>query len=132
MGSKDKLTVGIAGYGVVGKRRHQFIDQHPYLQTVAVCDQKFKNSGVMRNGMHHFSNYRDLLEYPLDILFVSLPNYLASEVTIAALEKGMHVFCEKPPGREVSDIKKVIEVEKRHPGLLLKYGFIHRYHDSIR
>jgi glyceraldehyde-3-phosphate dehydrogenase/erythrose-4-phosphate dehydrogenase len=36
------LKVGIAGYGVVGRRRRQFIDQHPKLQTVAVCDIKFE------------------------------------------------------------------------------------------
>lgn len=33
-----KLKVGIAGYGIVGKRRHQFIDEHPGLQVIAVCD----------------------------------------------------------------------------------------------
>ncbi len=40
---KIKLKVGIAGYGVVGKRRRFYIDQHPELSTVAVCDQYFKN-----------------------------------------------------------------------------------------
>jgi hypothetical protein len=34
-----KLRVGIAGYGVVGQRRRQFIDAHPDLVTVAVCDR---------------------------------------------------------------------------------------------
>ena len=33
----DHLRVGIAGYGVVGKRRRQVIDAHPALETVAVC-----------------------------------------------------------------------------------------------
>jgi predicted dehydrogenase len=132
METQRKLTVGIAGYGVVGKRRRQFIDKHPHLKTVAVCDQKFNKSKIMSDDLHYFSNYKDLLNYPLDIIFVSLPNYLACEVTVAALEKGMHVFCEKPPGREVSDIKKVISAEKHNPELVLKYGFNHRYHDSVR
>jgi predicted dehydrogenase len=129
---KKVLRVGIAGYGVVGKLRHQFIDQHPNLETVAVCDKTMKGNGVMPNGVKYFRRYKDLLEVPLDILFVSLPNYLAAEVTMAGLEKGLHVFCEKPPGRTVSDIKNVIEVEKRHPNLKLKYGFNHRYHDSVK
>ena len=68
----------------------------------------------------------------LDILYVCLTNDIAPVVTIAGLEKGLHVFCEKPPGRNVEDIKKVIEVEKQYPTLKLKYGFNHRYHDSIR
>ncbi len=127
----DKLKVGIAGYGVVGKRRRQCIDQHSELKTVAVCDQKFHQSGIMSDGVYYYPNYLQLLKHPLDILFVSLPNYLAADVTIAALEQGLHVFCEKPPGRDVSDIKRVIEIEKKHPGQLLKYGFNHRYHDSV-
>jgi predicted dehydrogenase len=129
---QEKLKVGIAGYGVVGKRRRLFIDQHPNLQTYAVCDQNFKESGIVYDGVCCFRDYNSLLEEPLDVLFVSLPNYLAAEVTMAGLERGLHVFCEKPPGRDVSDIKQVIEIEKRHPGLLLKYGFNHRYHDSVR
>jgi len=132
MKAKEKLKVGIAGYGVVGKRRRQFIDQHPRLQTIAVCDQNFAEPGVMPDGVHCFPNYRQLLEEPLDILFVSLPNYLAADVTIAGLEQGLHVFCEKPPGRDVQDIERVIKVEQRQTGLLLKYGFNHRYHDSVR
>jgi predicted dehydrogenase len=127
-----QLRVGIAGYGVVGKRRRQFIDQHPLLKTVAVCDQFYKGSGILPDGVLFSPDYRRLLDHPLDVLFVSLPNYLAAEVTVAGLEKGLHVFCEKPPGRDVEDVKRVIEVEARHPGLLLKYGFNHRYHDSVR
>jgi predicted dehydrogenase len=129
---EKKLRVGIAGYGMVGQRRRQFIDQHPGLQTAAVSDQKFGSTGTLPDGVRFFPDYRMLVEEPLDILFVSLPNYLAAEATIAGLERGLHVFCEKPPGRDVSDIKRVIEVERRHTGLKLKYGFNHRYHDSVR
>lgn len=128
----DKLRVGIAGYGIVGKRRHNFIDMNPKLHTVAVCDQKFTASGIMPKGVRYFSNYAQLLDEPLDILFVCLPNYLAPDVTIAGLERGLHVFCEKPPGRNVSDIERVIETKNKHLDLFLKYGFNHRYHDSVR
>jgi predicted dehydrogenase len=131
MGS-EKLNVGIAGYGVVGKRRRLFIDQHPNFRTVAVCDQNFTRNGVMNDGVRVFQNYKQLLKESIQVLFVCLPNYLAAEVTIAGLERGMHVFCEKPPGRDVFDIMRVIETEKKHPGQLLKYGFNHRYHDSVR
>ena len=125
------LNVGIAGYGVVGKRRHQFIDQHPNLRTIAICDQNFKESGQISGGIRCYPNYKQMIEEPLDVLFVSLPNYMAADVTIAGLQRGFHVFCEKPPGRTVADIERVIAVEKRHPELLLKYGFNHRYHDSV-
>lgn len=130
--NNEYLKVGIAGYGIIGKRRHGFIDVHPKLRTVAVCDQKFTTPGELPNGVRHFPNYLQLLDEPLDILFVCLPNYLAPDVTIAGLERGLHVFCEKPPGRNVSDIERVIETKNKHPDLFLKYGFNHRYHDSVR
>jgi predicted dehydrogenase len=128
----DRLRVGIAGYGIVGKRRRIHIDEDPRLVTVAVCDQTFAGSGVLADGVRAHRTYRELLREPLDALFVSLPNYLAPEVTIAALEQGLHVFCEKPPGHTVEDVERIMAVEARHPGLVLKYGFNHRYHDSVR
>jgi predicted dehydrogenase len=128
----NKLKVGIAGYGIVGKRRHQFINAHPSLQVTALCEQNFPEGYDEIPGVRCFNNYHDLLKTDLDILFVCLTNNIAAEVTMAGLEKGLHVFCEKPPGMNVDDIRKVIEVEKKYPALKLKYGFNHRYHDSIR
>ncbi len=128
----QKLKVGIAGYGIVGKRRRHFIDENPYFKTVAVCDQVFEGQKKFPSDVKYFSHYTDLLKEPLDILFVCIPNYIASEITVAGLEKGLHVFCEKPPGRNVADIKKVVAAERKQSHLKLKYGFNHRYHDSVR
>jgi len=126
-----RLRVGIAGYGVVGKRRRQFIDLHPRLRTVGVCDRTFADDGRFPDGVAYHTNYKQLLDESLDVLFVCLTNDVAAEVTIAGLERGLHVFCEKPPGRDVADIARVVACESRHPGLKLKYGFNHRYHDSV-
>lgn len=128
----DKLRVGIAGYGVVGRRRRQFIDLHPSLKTVAVCDRSFDGSGTLPDGVKFMRTYDELLREPLDVLFVCLTNDVAADATIAGLERELHVFCEKPPGRDVADVVRVIECERRHPNLKLKYGFNHRYHDSVR
>lgn len=130
--TKDILRVGIAGYGTVGKIRHRFIDQHPGLRVVAVCDQTFLQPFVSPEGVRCLNNYHQLLEDRLDVLFVCLPNYLAADVTIAGLERGLHVFCEKPPGRDLGDITRVMACERKHPGQKLMYGFNHRYHDSVR
>lgn len=127
-----KLKVGIAGYGIVGKRRHQFIDEHPLLKVTAVCDQNFSSDYKPVTGLACFASYMDLLQENLDVLFVCLPNNMAAKVTIAGLEKGLHVFCEKPPGKDVEDIRSVIVTESKFPSLKLKYGFNHRYHDSIK
>ncbi len=128
----DPLRVGIAGYGVVGRKRRHFIDLHPRLRTVAVCDRVFETEGRLEDGTPRFVNYRQLLAQDMDILFVCLSNDINPEATIAGLEAGLHVFCEKPPGRDLSDIARVIACENKHPGLKLKYGFNHRYHDSVR
>ena len=128
----EVLRVGIAGYGVVGRKRRAYIDEHPNLQTVAVCDQRYPEPTTLSDGVRTFPNYEQLLEESLDVLFISLPTYLAPEVSIAGLNHGLHVFCEKPPSRDVDGIKRVIEVENEHPDLVLKYGFNHRYHHSVR
>ncbi|RYZ79741.1 MAG: gfo/Idh/MocA family oxidoreductase, partial [Proteobacteria bacterium] len=84
---ESRLRVGIAGYGIVGKRRRQFIDSHTHLQTVAVCDRVFTQNGQFEDGVRYFKNYRDMLDQErLDILFVCLTNDIAPEVTIAGLE----------------------------------------------
>lgn len=129
--ASERLRVGVAGFGVVGRRRRLFIDQNPYLKTVAVSDITFGREGVADDGLRFYPDYNSLFREPLDVLFVCLPNHLASVATIAGLEHGLHVFCEKPPGRTVEDIATVIEVERRNPRLKLKYGFNHRYHESV-
>lgn len=124
------LKVGIAGYGVVGKQRHACIDRHPNLELVAVCDRTL-NSNTVGDGIRQCSSYEQLLKEDLDVLIICMTNDVAAEVTCAGLELGMHVFCEKPPGRDVQDIKRVIETELKYPNLKLMYGFNHRYHDSV-
>lgn len=125
--------IGIVGYGVVGKRRRQFIDLHPALETVAVSDTGFTPGVTHVDGVRAYHDHKKLLEEEgLDAVFVSVPNFVAPEITMAALKKGIHVFCEKPPGRSVEDIEDVIAVERASPGMVLKYGFNHRYHDSIQ
>jgi len=132
--SKDKIMmrVGIAGFGVVGKRRKDCVDRHPGMKVVAVCDRSFEGEGTLKDGVRYYQNYQRLLEEKLDILIVCMTNDIAAEVTIAGLESGRHVFCEKPPGRNVDDILRVISHEQQHPKLKLMYGFNHRYHESVQ
>ena len=111
------LKVGIAGYGVVGKRRREVIDANPTLVTVAVSDRVLDGDGTFDDGVRYYDDYRKLLAEDMDALFVCLTNDINPDATICGLERGMHVFCEKPPGRDVGDVIRVIEVERAHPGL---------------
>jgi len=128
-----KLKVAIAGYGVVGKRRHHYLSLNNSFKVTALCEQKFKDNTPDFNNISVYDNYNEmLLNEELDVIFICLTNNIAAEVTIASLKKGLHVFCEKPPGMNVDEIEKVIETERRFPNLKLKYGFNHRYHESIK
>lgn len=126
------LKVGIAGYGIVGKRRHDCLDRNPHTKVVAVCDRNFDNKGKFSNGINFYTTYPELIREKLDVLFVCMTNDIAPEATIAGLNKNLHVFCEKPPGRNLEDIANVIRFEREKPNSKLMYGFNHRYHDSIR
>ncbi|MBT6438609.1 MAG: Gfo/Idh/MocA family oxidoreductase, partial [Flavobacteriales bacterium] len=130
--NKKPLRVGIAGFGVVGKRRKDCIDRNPYLHLVAVCDKAFAEQYGVVDGILCYQDYKHLLKENLDVLIVCMSNDIAAEVTTVGLQSGLHVFCEKPPGRSINDIVKVVNEERRHPNLKLMYGFNHRYHESVQ
>ena len=125
---KKILRVGIAGFGVVGKRRKFYIDKNPKFEVIAISDISFKKTIEKKKKIIYLKKYKDLLKQDIDVLFVCLPNRYASQATIDGLRNNIHVFCEKPPGRTVKEIKKVIIQEKRKKLIKLKYGFNHRYH----
>lgn len=127
-----RLRIGIAGYGVIGKRRREFVDRNPQMQTIGVCDRKFNETGVLPDGVKYSRTYDKLLELELDAVLVCMSNDMAAEITIAALNQGLHVFCEKPPARNMAELKLVMKAEQQNSDLKLMYGFNHRYHESIR
>lgn len=126
------LKVGIAGYGVVGRRRRECVERRDDMVVVAVCDRSFPDNPAPEAGILRFRDYRELIGCDLDVLIVCMTNDIAAEVTIAGLARGLHVFCEKPPGRDMADIVRVIAAEREHPGQKLMYGFNHRYHESVQ
>ena len=132
MKSDLKLKIGIAGYGIVGQRRQACIDLNPNMSLMAVCDRTFSGSGTFEDGVSYFTNLQDLLNQDLDAVIICLTNDAAPQATIDCLNQGLHVFCEKPPGRNVEDIKRVIECGNQFPYLKLMYGFNHRYHESVQ
>ena len=126
------IRFGIAGYGVVGKKRAEAIKRNKNAKLVAVCDKNFPSkSGNLNKNIVFFQKYNDLINYDLDAIVICLTNDIAAEVTISSLKKNLHVFCEKPPATSLDQLKKVISIKKNKPYLKLKYGFNHRYHDSF-
>ena len=126
------LRVGIAGYGIVGKTRHRVLNQHQAFDVVAISDINFKENPTDLDNINAYSDYKDLINTEdLDVLFVSVPNKLASEATLIALKKGLHVFCEKPPARSLEELYPIKDFLNENRDLKLMYGFNHRFHASI-
>ena len=123
------LRAGIVGYGYMGEIRHRTIQSHPDLCLMGVADPKLSVSPDASAPL--FRDYRALIAAGPDIIFVCTPNALAPDVAVEALERGCHVFCEKPPGRSVADIERIIRAEQAHPGTRLIFGFNHRHHPGV-
>lgn len=131
---KKFFNVGIAGYGIVGKRRHNTIKKFKHFNVIALCDNNystFDNIKELNKNIKIFKTYKQLLNENIDILFICLPNNLAAEVTYQALKRKIHVFCEKPPAKKPSELNKISNILKLRKKLKLMYGFNHRYHKSI-
>lgn len=132
MTSHEKLKAAIVGYGYMGKIRRKIIEDNPALNLVAICDT---NKDLLASDASirckHYTDYKKLLKTNIDLVFVCTPNSFSPAIVADSLNAGKHVFCEKPPGRDLNDIKMMIDAEKKNPSLKLMFGFNHRYHPGI-
>ena len=124
------LRVGVVGYGYMGQIRCRNVRGHADLVLAGICDPA-RADEVAVLGVPVFDQWEDLINAGLDAVFVCTPNYLIPEVAIAAMNGGQHVFCEKPPGRNLSDVKRICAAEVANPSRTLLFGFNHRHHPGI-
>lgn len=123
------IQCGIIGYGKMGRIRERVIREHPNGFVYGVYDPK---ADAVPLDIIRYTSVEEMLQDPsIDAIFNCTPNKFNKPNTIAALEAGKHVFCEKPPAFTVADVEEIIEVEKRS-GKKLMYGFNHRHHASIQ
>ena len=124
------LRAGIVGYGYMGQIRRRNIADHPDLELGGICDPGCSEL-ISNLNVPVYENWEDLVDDGLDLVFVCTPNYLIPEVAIRAIQKGAHVFCEKPPGRCLADIQRIHAAEQEYPDSRLLFGFNHRHHPGI-
>lgn len=108
----DKVRVGIIGIGI-GSVHLSAYKKHPKAEVLALCDvreEQTKRLAEEYGVPYVFTDYKKMLEMEeLDAVSVCTPNYLHMPMTVAALEAGKHVLCEKPPARNVREVEKMKE-----------------------
>ena len=122
------LTCGIVGFGYMGEIRKRVADADDRLQVIGIVEPDESKAAKFDSTLR-INSFQALIDQKPDILFVCTPNKFAPEIAIAAMRKGIHVFCEKPPGRTVQDIESMMAAER--PGIKLMFGFNHRFHPAI-
>lgn len=129
--ARHPLRAGIVGYGYMGEIRHRAIEAHPDLELVGVADPQLEARDP-RIGVPIHRSHRELLAAGVDLLFVCTPHNVTADIVCDALAAGRHAFTEKPPGRDIGDVERMIAAERRRPDLKLMFGFNHRYHHAIQ
>lgn len=89
----------------------------------ALCDvnpAKIENAKAKLQTIKatYFVNYTELLDSGLcDAVLVETPHYLHPEIVIAALERGIHVICDKPAGVYTKQVREMNEAAERSNAL---------------
>lgn len=79
-----------------------------------------------------FGSYESLLNSgAIDAVYISLPNHLHAEWTIAALNAGVHVLCEKPMAPTLAEVEAMIAASQE-TGLVLAEAFMYRHHPQMK
>jgi len=126
------MKVGIIGFGVVGKKRYTSILENTSYTVTAISENNSLARNDIPESIEIFEDYQLLIDSAeIDIVFISLPNKFAADATTLSLQKGLHVFCEKPPAKTLDELNKVKAVSDLFPNLKLMYGFNHRFHSSV-
>ena len=108
----NKIRVGVIGVGQIGKRHLEiYKNKIPDAEVVAIADineaEAQRVSGVY--GIPNvYTDFRQLLQRDdIEAVDVCLHNNLHMPVTVAALEAGKHVYCEKPMAGAYCDAEKM-------------------------
>ncbi|MDR6878687.1 putative dehydrogenase [Bacillus sp. 3255] len=128
-----KLQVGIIGCGGIATGKHLpslskieqvdiagFFDVRP--ESARQAAEKF---GAPDSKV--YDSYQALLaDASIDVVHICTPNDTHAEISIAALEAGKHVMCEKPMAKTAADARRMVEAAKR-TGKKLTIGYNNRF-----
>ena len=118
--------LGFAGLGWIGRNRLEAIAATGAAEIAAVADPRGCDLDVPC-----LDSFEELLTYELDGLVIATPSALHTEQAIAALERGLAVFCQKPLGRDAGETRAVVEAA-RVANRLLGVDLSYRCTDAAR
>jgi predicted dehydrogenase len=130
-----KYKIGVIGAGSISDAHLQAYAANPDVEIYAICDlneERAKAKAAQYGASRVYTDYRELLANP-DIHSVSVCTWNNShaEISIAALDAGKHVLCEKPLCMTVEEALRVEEAVKRS-GKVLQVGFVRRYSSNTQ
>lgn len=114
---KSKIRLGIVGVGQIGKHHLDNYSKIPDAEMVAAADineSELKTVAERFKIPYTYANFRELLERDdIEAVDVCLHNNLHAPVTIAALQSGKQVYCEKPMAGAYIDAKAMFDTAQR-------------------
>ncbi|MCY0876798.1 MAG: Gfo/Idh/MocA family oxidoreductase [Firmicutes bacterium] len=129
----SKLKVGIIGCGGIANGKHlPSLQKQEGVEIVAFCDliEERATEAAAKYGAADarvYTDFRKLLKDPAIVAVnVCTPNDGHADITVAALEAGKHVMCEKPMAKTSEGAKRMVDAAKR-TGKKLTIGYQNRY-----
>ena len=117
-----KLRVGIVGCGGIANGKHlPAMKRNGNFEFVAFCDlieeraQKAKEEYGTEDSKV-YTDYNDLLKEDIEDVYVLTPNSVHAPVSIAAMEAGKNVMCEKPMAKTYDEAKAKLDAAFRGSG----------------
>ena len=128
-----KVRVAVAGLGKMGLSHFAIVNAHPDTEVVACDATGFLVDVLSRNIPNRL--YRDydemLAKETLDAIIVATPSRLHADMVQKALDRGLHVFCEKPFCLDWRDSQTLAETAEAR-GLVSQAGYHYRYVAAFR
>lgn len=128
-----KKRVAIIGAGLQARRRLPAIVADPKFEAAVIVDRNpDKAASLARTcGAIVAPKWEDAVaEAKIDVLVVLTYPDSHAAISIAAMEAGKDVLCEKPLSRTEAEAEAMVAVASR-TGRILKCGFNHRFHPAV-
>jgi predicted dehydrogenase len=135
-----KPRLGFLGLGWIGRKRLEALARSGMAEVAAIAEPVEAHARAARElaPCPMFQSLEQLLELDLDGLVIATPSALHAAQAIAALERGLAVFCQKPLGRTAKETATVVAAARAADRLLgvdLSYRYLagtHRIRELIR